>query len=59
VTPAELRAAREALALTQKALGEILSVSENTIWRWEAGRMPIEHPNLLRIALECLAKHRS
>jgi transcriptional regulator with XRE-family HTH domain len=54
VTPADLRAAREALGLTQKELGQRLSVAENTIHRWERGTMPIEHPLMLRLALDRL-----
>lgn len=53
--PADLRSAREALGLTQKALAERLGVSENTIWRWETGKHPVEHSTMLRLALERLA----
>ena len=58
MTPADLRAAREALGLTQKALAERLSVSENTVWRWEhpSGRWPVDRPGMLRLALEHLAR---
>lgn len=58
MTPTELTAAREALGLSQNRLAEELGVSQSTLSRWEAGRMPIEHPRLLRLALErLLADH--
>lgn len=56
MTPADLRTAREALGLTQRTLAERLTVSENTVWRWERGLMPIEHPGMLRLALERLGQ---
>ena len=54
MTGSDLRTLRLNLGLSQKALGERLSVSENTIWRWERGLMPIEHPGMLRLALRAL-----
>lgn len=41
MTPAELRAAREALGLTQPELGERLGVHWTTVSRWENGRSAI------------------
>ena len=41
MTPAELKAARRRLGLTQRALGEALGVSRVTIARWEAGLHPL------------------
>lgn len=54
MTPAELRAARRALGLTQVALAARLGVPQATIWRWETGKHGIDHPEILRLALERL-----
>ena len=51
MTPAELRAAREALGLSQKALAKRLGVAQTSVLRWESGARRIEHPELLRLAL--------
>jgi transcriptional regulator with XRE-family HTH domain len=56
VTPADLLAARTSLGLTQRGLAEALGVPQATIWRWETGKHPIEHPTILRLALERLAQ---
>lgn len=56
MTPAELRAAREALGLSQRALAERLGVPQATVSRWETGQHPIQHPRILRLALERLAR---
>jgi transcriptional regulator with XRE-family HTH domain len=53
VTPADLKAARDALGLSQNALARRLGLSQSTVLRWEAGTR-IEHPTLLRLALERL-----
>lgn len=58
MTPADLKAAREALGLSQNGLAERLGVSQSTVSRWEAGLMPIERPAMLRLALERLAEPR-
>jgi transcriptional regulator with XRE-family HTH domain len=55
VTPADLLAFRRALGLTQRELAERLGVPQATIWRWESGQHPIQHPTILRLALEQLA----
>lgn len=55
MTGPELLAARDALGLTQRQLAELLGVPQATIWRWEAGKHPIERPRVLRLALERLA----
>ena len=34
----ELTAYRKARKLSRRALGEILGVTETTVWRWEAGQ---------------------
>jgi transcriptional regulator with XRE-family HTH domain len=41
MNPAELRAAREALHMTQKELGEAIGRHPNVIARYERGEMPI------------------
>jgi transcriptional regulator with XRE-family HTH domain len=55
MSPAELRAARQALGLTQKGLAERLGVSKDTLNRWEKGRQTVHFPTILRLALERLA----
>ena len=37
LTPAEIRMHRERLGLTQKALANLLAISESTLSRWETG----------------------
>jgi len=58
MTPDELRAARQALGLTQKGLAERLGVSKDTYNRWEKGRQGFAFPLILRLALEQLAQER-
>lgn len=55
MTPAEVKAARRALGLTQQELAGRLGVEQSTVWRWEHGRA-IEHPTMLRLALAALAR---
>lgn len=55
MTPADLKAIRQALGLTQKALAARLGVPTNTWARWERGGMPVEKPTLLLLALDALA----
>ena len=52
----ELRAWRARLGLTQARLAERLGLPRATVARWEAGLMPIRHPEILRLALERLAQ---
>jgi len=54
VTGDDLRHDREVLGLSQRELGEYLGVPQATIWRWEAGKHPIERPLMLALALEAL-----
>lgn len=49
MTSEELRRRREALGLTQRALAERLGVREETVNRWERGRVPI--PRTVDLAL--------
>jgi len=41
MTPAELRAAREAKGWTQTHLGAVVGVNRRTVLRWETGDSPI------------------
>lgn len=52
---AELAAWRTARGLSQPALGDLLSVTTQTVYRWEAGRQPI--PRTVEFALRYLDKH--
>lgn len=54
MAPADLKAAREALGLSQKALAERLGIPRNTWHRWERGLLPVEKPTILRLALTYL-----
>ena len=51
---AKLRNERERLGLSQIELSRKLSVSANTVARWERGELKIEHPGMLRLALNSL-----
>ena len=56
MTPADLRAARLALGITQRELARRLDVSKDVLNRWERGRNTIQHPAILRLALERLGE---
>jgi len=56
MTPAELRAARLALGLTQPELGERLGVHWTTVSRWENGRQRI--PQIVALAVTHLRGQR-
>lgn len=58
MTPADLRARRLALGLSQKRLAERLGVPEVTVWRWERGDFAIAHPRILELALDALAQQQ-
>ena len=45
-----LKSLREKHSLTQEALAEALGVAELAVYKWEAGRLPIEYKMLVRIA---------
>jgi transcriptional regulator with XRE-family HTH domain/uncharacterized protein YuzE len=51
---AKLRKERERIGLSQLDLARHLSVSTNTVARWERGELKIEHPGMLQLALEAL-----
>ena len=53
-----LRRWREELQFSEDALGAELGMSQTTIAAWERGSLPIEHPQMLRLALEGLARLR-
>jgi predicted ATPase/DNA-binding CsgD family transcriptional regulator len=60
--PAELRARRRALALSQAGLAKILGVAPNTVARWERGELRTADPSRVRAALgrleaDALARH--
>ncbi len=59
VDGASLKRDREALGLSQAELGRKLSVSSNTIARWERGELKIEHPAMLQLAIVALRDKRS
>jgi predicted ATPase/DNA-binding CsgD family transcriptional regulator len=56
MTPAELRAERRALGLTQAALARELGVATNTIARWERAEMPIRNPELVHAGMQRLRR---
>ena len=51
---AKLRKERERIGLSQLELARKLSVSANTVARWERGELKIEHPGMLQLALKSL-----
>ena len=50
-----LRRQREQLGMSQVELARKLSVSPNTVARWERGELKIEHPGMLQLALASLS----
>jgi DNA-binding transcriptional regulator YiaG len=54
VTAQELRRLRKKAGLTQGALARKVGVQMNSVWRWEAGRVPITTPmaRLIRMILK-------
>jgi len=58
LTPADLRAARKSLGLTQRGLAEALRVGKNgwqSVSRWEQDGNTIPGPE--QVAIECLLRH--
>lgn len=51
---AKLRKERERIGLSQLELARKLSVSPNTVARWERGELKIEHAGMLQLALRSL-----
>ncbi len=56
MTGPDLRTARKQLGLTQTGLARLLDVDVTTISRWERGDIAIQHPAILRLALERIAQ---
>lgn len=54
--PADLRARRAALKLSQRELAELLGVSKSTISHWEIGKQKI--PPYVALALDALARRK-
>jgi DNA-binding transcriptional regulator YiaG len=54
-----LRREREQIDMSQLELARRLSVSPNTVARWERGELKIEHPGMLELALASLRSRRS
>jgi len=55
----DIRAYRKRLRMTQEELAEALGVHPQTISNWERGTQPIQHPHIVRLALEQLAAKRA
>lgn len=56
ITPEEIKSRRVNLGLSQMQLAEKLTVSQNTIARWERGELLPEHPGMLILAFQGLEK---
>lgn len=52
----DVRTWRQDRGMSQAELARRLTVPVNTVYRWEAGRLGIRHPGMLRLALERLAE---
>jgi transcriptional regulator with XRE-family HTH domain len=52
----DLKRRRDALGLSQKELGLLLGVMQNTVSRWELGLVVIRHPKILALALERISQ---
>lgn len=46
----KVREAREAMGLTQRALGDIIRVTDGSIWSWESGKTFPSALNLFPLA---------
>ncbi len=60
MTPADLRAARKRLGLTQKALATALRMGAHgwqSISAWESDNDPRQVPGPVVVAIECLLNH--
>lgn len=58
MTADELRDARRQLGLGQRDLARRLGVPHTTLWRWETGKHPIQHPTILKLALMTLGTYK-
>lgn len=56
--PTILRSTRDRLGLTQARLAELLSVTEQSVQNWEAGRSEPAHPGMVRLALDAIQTAR-
>jgi transcriptional regulator with XRE-family HTH domain len=54
MTGSALRTWRRSRGWSQKRLADALGVPVNTIARWERSEMRVQHPTILRLALERL-----
>lgn len=57
MTSQDLIAWRKHWKLSQRALGELLGVTDDTVRRWEKGTTPV--PNMVPLALETIAGNRA
>lgn len=61
MTPADFRAARNALGLTQKQMAEALRMGKHgwqSISKWESDEFEGAIPGPVTLAVECLLNHR-
>ena len=56
MTPADLRAARIRLGLSQRKLAQVFGVPQQTVSRWECGLIAIQHPLIIALALKELER---
>lgn len=57
MTGNELRQIRTGqLAMSQRDLAAELDLPQNTLARWERGEIAIQHPRMLRLALETILR---
>jgi DNA-binding transcriptional regulator YiaG len=51
MSPSEYKAAREALGWTHRNISQAVGISLREVYRWQAGKMPLEGPaaRLLRL----------
>jgi transcriptional regulator with XRE-family HTH domain len=59
VTPADIRAARARLGLTQTELARLLGMDPISLSRFERGALAPRHPEMLALALEALEHRRA
>lgn len=52
ITPAEIRAGRDQVGLTQEQLAGLIGSNTSTVHRWEAGTVPCGLPGAVKYALE-------